>query len=289
MLHTGGGFVPMLQQLEAIDSKLLTPQGADDFLSLSFMFSFWILIAFGAMCLPHSAARCLSVDGKKPLRKTIILGTLISAVMLVALNLTGVLGRVLIPDLDIKDKIIPALMMQTLPLPLASLLFAVPLAAIMSTVDSLLLQTSATLIKDVLMRFGSKISHACANPKKLGARDNTSLGVLAVLAASSPPDMIIWLNLMAMGALEAVFLWPLLCGLYWRKANASGALMSVVIGLVSYIALMSFEIKIAGLHAIVPSSHWQVWGWCVALSCLQENSPQLQRFFLTMHKRLLRW
>lgn len=254
VLCTGGGFVPMLQELEAIDPKLLTPRGANDFLSFPFMLSFWVLIAFGAICLPHSAARCLSVDGQKSLRKTIIIGTVMSAIMLVALNVTGVLGRVLIPDLEVKDKIIPELIMQTLPLPVAGLLFAVPLAAIMSTVDSLLLQTSATLIKDLMLRFGSARWAERVQTQKIWSRGTTlALGLLATLAASTPPDMIIWLNLMAMGTLEAVFLWPMLCGLYWHRANATGALLSAFCGLISYIGLMSFDIKIAGLHAVVPA------------------------------------
>jgi sodium/pantothenate symporter len=31
--------------------------------------------------------------------------------------------------------------------------------------------------------------------------------------------MIIWLNLLAFGGLQAVFLWPLVLGLYWSRAN----------------------------------------------------------------------
>jgi sodium/pantothenate symporter len=48
------------------------------------------------------------------------------------------------------------------------------------------------------------------------------LGVM-LLAAWRPPEMIIWLNLLAFGGLEAVFLWPLVLGLYWERANAKGA------------------------------------------------------------------
>ncbi len=51
------------------------------------------------------------------------------------------------------------------------------------------------------------------------------LGALLLLAAWRPPEMIIWLNLLAFGGLEAVFLWPLVLGLpYWERANAAGAL-----------------------------------------------------------------
>lgn len=65
--------------------------------------------------------------------------------------------------------------------------------------------------------------------------------------------MIIWLNLLAFGGLEAVFLWPLVLGLYWERANAHGALSSMIVGAICYTVLASFDIKIAGLHPIVPS------------------------------------
>lgn len=42
--------------------------------------------------------------------------------------------------------------------------------------------------------------------------------------------MIIWLNLLAFGGLEAVFLWPLVLGLYWERANAAGALSGMIVG-----------------------------------------------------------
>lgn len=52
-----------------------------------------------------------------------------------------------------------------------------------------------------------------------------------ILAAWRPPEMIIWLNLLAFGGLEAVvFLWPLVLGLYWERANAAGALSAMLVG-----------------------------------------------------------
>ena len=79
------------------------------------------------------------------------------------------------------------------------------------------------------------------------------LGLVVLWAALSPPDMIIWLNLLAFGALQAIFFWPLVLGLYWWRGNASGALASMVTGALSYGLLIQFGIKPLGLHAIVPS------------------------------------
>ena len=74
-----------------------------------------------------------------------------------------------------------------------------------------------------------------------------------LLAAWRPPAMIIWLNLLALGGLEVVFLWPLVLGLYWERANAQGALSSMIVGALCYTLLTIFAVKLAGLHPIVPS------------------------------------
>jgi sodium/pantothenate symporter len=78
------------------------------------------------------------------------------------------------------------------------------------------------------------------------------LGALLLLAAWRPPEMIIWLNLLAFGGLEAVFLWPLVLGLYWERANA-GALSAMIVGGVLYAVLATFKIQYLGFHPIVPS------------------------------------
>lgn len=64
--------------------------------------------------------------------------------------------------------------------------------------------------------------------------------------------MIIWLNLFAFGGLEAAFLWVIILGLYWDKANAYGAISSIVISW-AVIFLTAFSIKLWGFNAIVPA------------------------------------
>ncbi len=78
------------------------------------------------------------------------------------------------------------------------------------------------------------------------------LGALLLLAARKPPEMIIWLNLLAFGGLEAVFLWPLVLGLYWERANAKGALSAMIVGGVLYAVLATLNIQYPGFHPIVP-------------------------------------
>ena len=77
--------------------------------------------------------------------------------------------------------------------------------------------------------------------------------ILAIVAMLNPPEMLIWLNLLSFGGLEATFLWVLVFGLYYKKANATGAICSMVAGLASYIIIAYFKISLWDLHAVVPA------------------------------------
>lgn len=217
------------------------------------MASFWILVCFGVIGLPHTAVRCISYRDSKAVHRGIILGTIVVAILMFGMHLAGALGRAVLPDLKIPDQVIPTLMITVLPPFAAGIFLAAPMAAIMSTINAQLLQSSATIVKDLYLNLWPA---ELKNERKLARISSLStliFGLLLLLAAWRPPEMIIWLNLLAFGGLEAVFLWPLVLGLYWERANAHGALSAMIVGAVCYTVLASFDIKIAGLHPIVPS------------------------------------
>ena len=256
VLIAGDGLPNLLHRLEVIDPKLVSPQGAGDMLTQPFMLSFWILVCVGVVGLPHSALRCFGYRDSKALHRGILIGTIVSALLMFGMHLAGALGRALLPAMDSPDKIMPALMMEVLPPWLAGIFLAAPMAAIMSTIDSQLIQASATLVKDLWLNYLSpKQSQEKLEVRvpRLSLVTTLILGALVLLAALQPPEMIIWLNLLAFGGLQAVFLWPLVLGLYWPRANGQGALASMVAGLLCYGILSQWGIKLAGLHAIVPS------------------------------------
>ncbi|GKX59894.1 sodium/pantothenate symporter [Leminorella grimontii] len=253
VIYAAGGVGSAVDKLEAIDPKLLSPTGADDFLSLPFMASFWILVCFGVVGLPHTAVRCIAYKDSKAVHRGIIIGTVIVAVLMFTMHLAGVLGRAVMPGMTIPDQVIPALMIKVLPPVAAGIFLAAPLAAIMSTINAQLLQASATLIKDLYLSLKPEQLQNDRRLAKISSWVTFILGLLLILAAWRPPQMIIWWNLLAFGGLEAVFLWPLVLGLYWERANAYGALCSMVCGAVCYAVLATLSLQLYGLHPIVPS------------------------------------
>ena len=55
----------------------------------------------------------------------------------------------------------------------------------------------------------------------------------------------------AFGGLESAFVWVFLFGLFWKKANKTGAVSSMIIGTLVYCVTMFFGFKIAGIHQIL--------------------------------------
>lgn len=249
-----GGMENAMTTLHAIDPRLLTPTGVDDKLSATFMLSFWVLVCFGLIGLPHTAVRAMAYKDSRSLHRGILVGTVVMTVLVLGMHLAGVLARAVVPELDVPDKVIPTLMMTVLPPFVAGIFLAAPMAAIMSSIDSMLIQSSSTLIKDLYLSIKPDAIHNEAKIKRYST--TLTLGftmILAVVAMLNPPDMLIWLNLLSFGGLEATFLWVLVFGLYYKKANATGAIWSMAAGLTSYVIIAYFKIALWDLHPVVPA------------------------------------
>lgn len=253
VIHQAGGLGTAVDKLRAIDPQLVTPEGVGNVINPTFLSSFAVLVCFGVIGLPHTAVRCISYKDSKAMHRGIILGTIVVVVLMLGMHLAGALGRAILPDLAIPDRVIPTLMITVLPPMAAGVFLAAPMAAIMSTINAQLLQASATLIKDLYLRIAPRQSENEKRLRMLSGTITFMLGALLLLAAWNPPDMIIWLNLLAFGGLEAVFLWPLVLGLYWPRANAAGAISGMLVGAGSYTLLASLNIQWGGFHPIVPS------------------------------------
>ncbi|GJH41883.1 sodium/pantothenate symporter [Pasteurella canis] len=253
VIYAAGGVESAVQKLTEINPDLVSPYGPNEMLDFQFMASFWILVCFGVVGLPHTAVRCMAFKDSKALHSGMLIGTAVLSIIMLGMHLSGALGRVILPDLTIPDQVIPSLMLQVLPPIVAGIFLAAPMSAIMSTIDAQLIQSSSIFVKDLYLSAKPEMAQ---NQRKIGWLSSLitlTLTALLILAALNPPDMIIWLNLFAFGGLEAAFLWVIILGLYWDKANAYGAISSMVIGLTTYILLTSFSIKLFNFHAIVPS------------------------------------
>ena len=240
VISAGGGIETITRTLASIDPGLVKPTGASEKISVPFLLSFWVLVGLGVLGLPQTAQKCMAFKDDRSLQKGMIYGTVIIGFLLLCTHLSGAFGRAVIPDLPGGDLIIPTLTVRLLPPFLAGIFLAGVLSAIMSTVSSMLIIASATLVRDLYIEWGLGGEEEKADPlfiRRASFGITAFLGLAVFALALHPPGLLVWINLFAFGGLEAVFLWPVVLGLYWNKANATGALCSVIVGVVSFIGL----------------------------------------------------
>ena len=53
------------------------------------MTSFWVLVCFGVIGLPHTAVRCISFKDSKAVHRGILIGTIVFAILLFGMHLAG--------------------------------------------------------------------------------------------------------------------------------------------------------------------------------------------------------
>ncbi|MFS0674740.1 sodium/pantothenate symporter [Ornithinibacillus sp. 179-J 7C1 HS] len=229
----GGGIPNIIAELTAENPNLITPFGAEGTLSPAYVSSFWILVGVGVIALPQIAVRAMSYKSAKSMHRALIIGTIVVGFIMLNMHLIGVFARAIHPGIEIGDQVMPLIALETMPAWLAGIVLAAPMAAIMSTVDSLLILVSSTVIKDVYINY-IKPDASHQTVKRMSLTVTAVLGVIVFIMALNPPDLIIWLNLFAFGGLEAAFIWPIVLGLYWKNGNKYGAIASIITGVGLY-------------------------------------------------------
>src|SRR5699024_5551217 len=250
VIIAGGGIPNIIADLHAENPNLITSFGAEGTLTPQFVSSFWIVVVVGVVALPQITIRAMSYKNSKSMQRAIIIGTIVVGFIMLNMHLIGVFARPILPGIEVADKVMPLLALEVLPPWLAGVVLAAPMAAIMSTVDSLLLLVSSSVVKDLYLNYiEPKASHR--RVRNLSVSVTAILGIIIFVMALNPPDLIIWLNLFAFGGLEAAFIWPIVMGLYWKKGNKYGALASMIVGVGLYIVIDTFYPDLLGLHPVV--------------------------------------
>ena len=243
VINYGGGIDQITANLLNINEKILSPFGANGSLTPSYVSSFWVLVGVGVIGIPQIAINSMLYKNKRSLKQSIIVGTIVIFIVMFGVHLIGVMARGVFPDIKDYDSVIPIITLKVLPWYLAALVLAAPMAAIITTVNAQFLLISSALIKDLL--FNNKSIKEKITGKKVPVfvyGVNILVILLIMLLSMRPPSLIVNVNLFAFGGLEATFLWTILLGLYWKKAEKYGALSSIVLGLVSYILIKTIYV-----------------------------------------------
>ncbi len=276
VLRAGGGLEAITAQLDAANPGWdLIGKGpysdGNTALSPGYMISFWVLVGVGVLGLPQTAVRGMGFKDTQSMHRAMLYGTIVVGILMIGMHFAGALTLPLLPEEGIAttDQVIPYVVLTYMPSWAAGLFLAAPLAAVMSTVSSLLILASATIIKDLYLTYVVKEPAE----KKEGKAQSTAaekegssahkripfysflitllIGGITFLFALFPPDIIVWINLFAMGGLEATFFWPLIGGLYWKKGNSTCCIWSIIVGVSVFVFFNLVKIAPFHIHEIV--------------------------------------
>jgi len=257
ILSAGSGYEAIMTSIKETSPQMLEPF-AGGAMPPSLYFTQWLLVGVFTFVLPQSVVRTMGYKDVKSLHRAMIWGTVIIGAMMIGVTSLGVLSAgVLMEDLGAYggsvDNIIPTVITASLPPVLAGIAIIGPVAASISTVSSLLISSSSAIIKDVYLHWCDDRGRAPSQRSVALSSQAVTLavGLLVFVLSIVPPDVIWKINMFAFGGLETAFLFVLVCGLFWKRANATGALLSLAGGTLAYCAAMAAGFKVADLHQIV--------------------------------------
>ena len=279
ILEKGNGMENIMQSILKTNPNLLTPD-SNGAVSKPFILSFWMLVGVGILGLPVTEVRCMGFKDSKAMHRAMIIGTSIVGILMLGMHLVGVMGAAVEPGVEVGDKIIPILAIKNMHPILAGVFIAGPLAAIMSSVDSLLIMSSAAIVKDLYINYIDK-NPSESKIKKLSFATSLLLGIIVFVLALNPPKLLVWINLFALAGQEAAFFCPILLGLYWKRANATGAAVSMIFSVVFYLYTVIMNIKIMNMHQIVPTIIFSILLFTIGSYFGKPNSEKVNELFFS--------
>ena len=251
----GGGFSNINHTLQSMNEAYLTFPGANGYMPWTYYVSNIVLWSFFTMGQPHLFTKFFAMKDHKTMFKAILLGTAGMFFSATLIEWAGVNGIASIQNIEKADQIIPMILQRGMNPFLASIFIAGIVAAGMSTIDGILVTTTGAVTRDIYQKIINKnaTDEAVMNLSKVVT---VIIGIIVICFGVFQPGSIFEINLFAFSGM-AIFVVPILFGIYWKKATAKGAIASVIVGIISLLLFTlnpSVKALAMGFHALFPTT-----------------------------------
>ena len=251
----GGGFSNINHTLQSMNEAYLTFPGANGYMPWTYYISNIVLWSFFTMGQPHLFTKFFAMKDHKTMFKAILLGTAGMFFSATLIEWAGVNGIASIQNIDKADQIIPMILQRGMNPFLASIFIAGIVAAGMSTIDGILVTTTGAVTRDIYQKIINKNATDEA-VMSLSKVVTVIIGIVVICFGVFQPGSIFEINLFAFSGM-AIFVVPILFGIYWKKATAKGAIASVIVGIISLLLFTlnpSVKALAMGFHALFPTT-----------------------------------
>ena len=226
-----GGFTAGNNAVGEINTNLLTMWGAE----LEYQGQWGVILgavllfSIGYMGWPHVVVSHMAMKQPSVARAAGVYATAFNIFFIPAPYIIGIFALLILPNLDDPQQAIFEVAKTVLPNFAVGIVMAAVMAAIMSTADALLLQSSTIAANDIFGRFINKDM----TEKQMVIVSRVSVLALSlggvILAVWQPPGVFA-LVVFATSILGAAFVPVYVCAVWWKKANRVGAIASIIAG-----------------------------------------------------------
>ena len=266
-----GGWDSFIESLRLQDPALLTLMGSDGINVASVLGAGgFVAIGFAFLGSPQLLTRFMAARSQVD----IVRGSRIAIPCILVFDLGAVLagmaGRVLFPSLTDPETVLPAMSIELFPSLVTGVFLVTVLAAIMSTVDSLLILASASVVRDVIQQT-MKLTIGERTLSLIGKLVTVVIGVVALIAALMEIRAIFWFVLFAWSGIAAAFTPAIICSLFWDKTTKIGAITGMVSGFIATIVwVLFFKERFFDLYEMIPGF---IVGFAVVITVSLLGSP----------------
>jgi SSS family transporter len=263
-----GGVGVILDSATEESFQFLPDSGFDSWINY---FGAWIIIGLGSIPSQDIYQRVMSAKSEKvAVQSTYLAGGFYLTFGLLPLFIA--LGaKALYPELYLENRqlMLPSMVLAHSGLPVQIIFFGALISAIMSTASSGMLAPAALISENLIKPlFKDKLT----DKQLLIILRVSVLGVAILAVWMALQDSNIYELVAGASILMLVSLFiPLTTGLYWSKSSKIGAMLSMIIGMLTYLVVDNFEPEIAShVYGLLASGLAMLIG-----SLLFPNKPQL--------------
>ncbi|MGH7503345.1 MAG: sodium:solute symporter family transporter [Longimicrobiales bacterium] len=198
----------------------------------SLLFTMGLSFMLGSVAGPEKLTRLYAMKDMRTIRRA----TLLTIVTVCGMNLTvfllSLVSIVMFPALPTGDLAMPMIATAVLPPILGSIMLAAVTAAMMSTVDSLLIVAGSALSLDIYRT----LIDPGVSPRRRMWIDRAGIAlvgimpVILLLSGVGEGELVQFIVLLFTGLMASSFFVPVVLGVYWRRATRQGALAAMLGG-----------------------------------------------------------
>lgn len=256
-IHHIGGMENLFTYVQAVNPITFTWEGMPPAL----LFTTGLAFLLGAVARPEQLVRFYAMKDMRTIRRGILFTIVLVGVAHFFVFFLALSSTVLFPALPTGDLAMPMIASAVLPPIVGGILLAAVTAAMMSTVDSLLLVAGSAISNDIYQEFNPSASEAHKLwVGRIGVVIAGVIPVILLLAGIGEGQLVQFMVALFSALMASSFLMPVVLGVLWKRATKEAAITAMIGGFASAIIW-----RMLGLHDFLDPV---VAGFCVSTALM---------------------